>query len=54
MDTQLDKELKPEDVMRASWFARLALGNYSSAPQMPEKDALVNPVFKKRAIDLCN
>lgn len=54
MDTQFEKDLKLEDVMRASWFAGLAFGNYMAAPPMPDNNSLLNLVFRKRAIDLCD
>ena len=49
-----DQNIYLKDVMRASWFARLALGNYSVAPLMPEKDTATDPKFRQRVIDLCS
>ena len=56
MSSQSNKEMKKniEDVMRASWFARLALGHYSVAPDKPEQDPVTDTGFRQQAIDLCS
>lgn len=56
MSTQSSKDMKNSlaTVIRASWFARLALGDYSMAPSIPGKTSVADPGFRQKAIDLCS
>lgn len=54
MNAQSNKDMRSNlsTVMRASWFARLALGHYSMAPSMPGNTSVADPGFRQKAIDL--